>query len=111
MALISVSSFRMHATISLEIDGNLLANNARGLVLFKESGTNRNTIGKNALVGNKTATEGFDPAPELEKVEGELAEGEFTIKGAKGFGLSDAGWVKPLWERWNELRKGAGGAK
>ena len=91
----------------LKVERNLLANNARGMVLFKESGTNRNSIGTNASAANKLETEGFEPPPELEKVEGELAEGELAMEKAKGFGLSDTAPIEALWKRWTELRKGA----
>lgn len=91
----------------LDVERNLLANNSRGIVLFKEAGRNRNSIGENASVGNKTETEGFEQQPKMRKVEGEVAEGEFAMEGAKGFGLSDPERIKPLWKRWTSLREGA----
>jgi parallel beta-helix repeat protein len=91
----------------LRVERNLLVNNGRGMVLFKELGTNRNAIGRNASAGNKTETEGFEPPPALEKVEGEVAEGEFAMEKAHGFGLTDPAKFRPLWERWTALRKRA----
>jgi parallel beta-helix repeat protein len=88
----------------LAIERNLLVSNGRGMVLFPESGTNRNTIGRNASASNKTETEGFRPPPELVKVQGKIAEGTFAMETARDFGLSDDAAIKPLWKRWTELR-------
>jgi parallel beta-helix repeat protein len=88
----------------LAVERNLLVSNGRGMVLFPESGTNRNTIGRNASAANKTETEGFKPPPELVKVEGKLEAGAFAMETAREFGLSDAEQIKPLWKRWTELR-------
>lgn len=88
----------------LDIKQNLLANNGRGVVLFKESGRNRNTVGKNASAGNNVETEGFETAPEFQKVEGEIPEGEFSSEKASGFGLTDPAKIKPVWERWTAMR-------
>jgi parallel beta-helix repeat protein len=88
----------------LAVERNLLVSNGRGMVLFPESGTNRNTIGRNASAANKTETEGFKPPPELVKVEGKVAEGTFAMETARDFGLKDAEPIKPLWKRWTELR-------
>jgi hypothetical protein len=99
----------MRNTCRLDVDKNLLANNGRALALFKESDTNHNAVGSNASASNKTEAEGFQPPPEsLKKVDGKLAEGQFAIDSAKGFGLSDAAAIKPVWQRWTELRDTAG---
>jgi hypothetical protein len=97
----------MRDTCRLAVERNLLVSNARAMVLFPESGKNRNSIGNNASAANKTETEGFDAPPELAKVEGQLAEGEFTLEKAGGFGLSDPAPIKPLWQRWTALRDSA----
>jgi hypothetical protein len=77
-------------------------------VLFKESGKNRNTIGRNASVGNQTESENFDPAPKFVAVEGEIADGEFApAKPITGIGLKDPAAMKALWERYTQMKKPA----
>jgi hypothetical protein len=98
----------MRDSCRLDVDRNLLANNTRGIVLFRESGNDRNTVGRNASAGNKAETEGFETAPELQDVEGGIAPGEFATDKASGFGVSDPAVLKPLWERWTELQKTTG---
>ena len=100
----------MRDTCRLDVARNLLAGNGRAVVLFPESGTNRNTIGPNASAANQTEAEGFKAPPAtLKKVEGELAAEALAIEQAKGFGLSDAAKIKPVWERWTKLRGEGGG--
>lgn len=91
----------------LDVKQNLLAKNGRGVVLFKESGRNRNTVGKNASAGNTVEAEGFETAPDFHKVEGDIPEGEFASEKASGFGLTDPAKIKPVWERWTAMRERA----
>jgi hypothetical protein len=95
----------MRDSCRLTVERNLLVKNARGLVLFPETGKDRNTIGRNASAANPIETEKFPKPPELVKVEGEVAEGEFAMEKAKGFGLTDPAKIKPVWERWTALQK------
>lgn len=98
----------MRDTCRLDVARNLLVDNSRGIVLFPESGKNRNVIGKNASAGNTTETEGFpQPPPELQQVEGELASGKFEMADAKGFGLTDPTTITPVWQRWIAWRENA----
>ncbi|MEA2709449.1 MAG: hypothetical protein QOF78_2050 [Phycisphaerales bacterium] len=99
----------MRDSCRLNVAQNLLANNGRAMVLFPESGKNRNTVARNASAGNKTETEGFQSSPpDLQKVEGQVAEGEFAIAKARGFGLTDPAAIKPVWQRWTARRASAG---
>jgi nitrous oxidase accessory protein NosD len=95
----------MRDSCRLNVKKNLLANNARAMVLFPETGKNRNSIGDNASADNKTDSEGFTPPPQLVKLEAKIPPGEFASE--KGFGLADAAKIKPVWERWLALRKTA----
>lgn len=103
----------MRDSCRLRVEQNLLANNTRGVVLVKEAGggKNGNTVGKNASASNKTESEGFpaDAAPEMQKVDGPVADGDFTTDKAKGFGPTDPAKLKPVWERWTKMKDG--GAK
>ena len=101
------SGVDMRDTCRLDIEKNLLVNNGRAVALFKEAGTNSNSIGANASAGNKTEAQGFDAPPaELRKVQGQVPTGgEFAMTEAKGFGLSDPNVIKPVWERWTQRRE------
>jgi hypothetical protein len=88
----------------LHVDRNLLVSNGRAIVLFPESGNNRNVIGRNASSANRTESEGFPRPPELVKAEGALVEGEFVLASAKDYGPTDPERIKPVWQRWTALQ-------
>lgn len=98
----------MRDTCRLKVENNLLANNSKGLVMFRESGKNRNTIGRNGSLDNKTESENVEPAPQFVKIDGPIGEGEFTAaKAPAGIGLKDGAPMTALWQRWTELQKSA----
>jgi hypothetical protein len=83
-------------------------NNARGMVIFKESGQNKNAVLINALGGNKIETEGFEKAPDIERVsanESGYGDGRFVVENARGFGLTDPERIQSLWRRYQAMEK------
>jgi hypothetical protein len=96
----------MRDSCRLDVAKNLLVNNGKAMVLFKEAGKDSNTIGPNASAGNKAEAEGFEKSPELKKVEAEASQDAIaSAKTADGFGLSNPKAIEPVWQRWTELRK------
>ena len=91
----------------LKIDRNVIVNNARGIVLFKEAGENKNTILINALGGNKTETEGFEKAFDIERVDASKSpsDGRFVLENARGFGLSEPEPIEELWQKYRAAAK------
>jgi hypothetical protein len=108
---ISDSSFAaidMRDNCLLKIERNAIVNNARGLVIFKESGENKNTVLVNALAGNKIEMEGFESAPNIERVAAKTqgdANGRFVLEDARGFGLNDPSAIQSLWPRYLKLKE------
>lgn len=100
----------MRDNCRLKIDRNTIVNNARGLVIFKEAGENKNSVLINALGGNKIETEGFEKAPDIERVSAGgdgYGDGRFMVENARGFGLSEPERIQTLWRRFQafETRK------
>jgi hypothetical protein len=91
----------------LNIDRNTVVNNARGIVLFKEAGQNKNTVLINALGGNKIETEGFEKAPDLQRVDAtqQPREGNFVLENARGFGLTEPERIQQLWTKYRAGEK------
>ena len=96
----------MRDQCELKIDRNAIVNNARGIVLFKEAGQNKNTILINALGGNKTETEGFEKAPDIERVDAakKPGDGKFVLENARGFGLTDPERIQALWQKYRAAK-------
>jgi hypothetical protein len=91
----------------LKIDRNVIVNNARGIVLFKEAGQNKNSVLINALGGNKTETEGFEKAPDIERVDASKrpSDGKFVLENVRGFGLSEPERIQELWQKYRSAAK------
>ena len=96
----------MRDQCELKIDRNAIVNNARGIVLFKEAGQNKNTILINALGGNKTETEGFEKAPDIQRVDAgkKPGDGKFVLENARGFGLTDPERIQALWQKYRAAK-------
>ena len=97
----------MRDQCKLKIDRNVIVNNARGIVLFKEAGQNKNTVLINALGGNRIETEGFQKAPDIERVQADkqLSAGKFVLENARGFGLTEPERVRGLWQKYRAAEK------
>jgi hypothetical protein len=96
-------------TCRLHVHRNLFLENTRALVLFKESGKNRNSVQENLHWDNKTDAENFEPMPSLVRDDPQLkdaANGDFAPTDPnllKGYGLQDASVMKGLWAKWTAL--------
>jgi hypothetical protein len=96
-------------TCRLQVHNNVFLNNTRALVLFKESGNNKNTIQTNLCWGNKTDAENFEPTPALVHDDPrfmDAANGDFAPtepNRLKGHGLLDASVLRALWAKWTAL--------
>ena len=96
-------------TCRLRVHRNVFLDNTRALVLFKESGKNRNVVQENLHWGNKTDAENFEPTPAFVRSDPQLkdiANGDFAPADAnlhKGHGLQDATVMKALWVKWTAL--------
>lgn len=96
----------------IRIHGNLLLDNTRGFVVFKESGRNQFTLGRNSFWANDVDAENIDlPSnsfltdPLLEsKKEGDFSPRSELIKANKQ-GLSDPNVFRPLWKKWLSVKK------
>ena len=98
----------MRDNCRLKIDRNAIVNNARGMVIFKETGENKNTVLSNALGGNKIETEGFEKAPNIERVSANAksyGDGRFAVENASGFGLTEMERMEPLWRRYQAIQQ------
>lgn len=96
----------MRDSCRLKVEQNAMVNNTRGLVLFKESGKNGNSVSTNALAGNKMDMEGFQDAPEMRRVEsGHPPDGSFVLEGAAGYGLTKPDEMRALWSRYLEFKQ------
>jgi hypothetical protein len=97
-------------TCRLRVYNNALLDNARGLVLFKEAGANKNQVLTNLSWGNKVELENFDPSPPLIRVNPawkDAANGDFSPTNPEaltGHGLQEPARFKPLWAKWTSLR-------
>ena len=114
--LISKSDFAgldARDTCRLQVRNNLFVDNTRGLVLFKESGKNVNSVATNLFWGNQKDTEGFERMPEVVRADPQLtnlAGGEFIPRDPallKRHGLRDPTPMKALWVKWTALRENA----
>ena len=100
-------------TCRLRVHRNLFLDNTRALVLFKETGNNRNSVGENLHWGNKTDAENFEPTPAFVQGDPQLkdiANGDFAPIDPnllKGHGLEDASVMKALWLKWAALLRGS----
>ncbi len=96
----------MRDQCQLKIKRNAIVNNARGMVLFKEAGQNKNTVLINALGGNKTETEGFEKAPDVQRLDAgkQPGDGKFVLEDARGFGLSEPERIQALWQKYRAAR-------
>lgn len=97
-------------TCRLRVTGNVIAANARGIAVFKQSGTNRNQLDGNLLWDNWTETEGVEPAPVATRAEPKFRDrpaGDFTLVTAPdakpGPGLTDGKRIAALWARWPSI--------
>ena len=92
---------------AIQIHGNLFLDNTKGIVVFKESGRNQFTLGRNSFWKNGMDAENIDlPSnsfltdPLLESTE----QGDFSpsseLISANKQGLSDPNVFGPLWKKW-----------
>ena len=98
----------MRDSCRLKIDRNAIVNNARGMVIFKETGDNKNSVLLNALGGNKIETEGFQKAPDIERVSASIrgyGDGRFVVENAPGFGLTETEKMQVLWRRYQAKQR------
>lgn len=107
----SFAAVDFRGTCRLQVEGNVLAGNAKGLVLFSEDGSMQTKIGENTFWKNKTDTESFN-RPKKSFAHNPLfkapEQGDFTlgqpvlIKEKQG--LTDAAAIRPLWSAWKQAR-------
>jgi len=96
-------------TCRLHVHKNVFLDNTRALVLFKESGNNRNSVQENLHWGNKTDAENFEPMPAFLRSNPQLkdvANGDFAPTDPnllKGHGLQDTSVMRALWAKWTAL--------
>ena len=98
----------MRDNCKLKVSRNAIVNNARGLVLFKESGQNHNVVAINALGGNKTETEGFEKTPDVQRVNASVpgnATGRFVLGDVEAFGLTAPEKIQALWPRYLKINQ------
>jgi hypothetical protein len=95
-------------TCQLLVRSNIFLNNTRGLVLFKESGQNKNVIGMNVFWENRAEAENFEPAPEILRVDPRAKNGSGDLamvdpKSLSGAGPLDAETLAQLWKKWAQF--------
>jgi Right handed beta helix region len=97
-------------TCELTIRKNILQGNARGFVLFAESGRNRVLLGANTFWKNRTDTENAQRPADSLLVDPQFADvesGRLTVTAEKvrsaGHGLGDGAAIAKLWSRWKKM--------
>ena len=96
-------------TCRLHVHKNLFLDNTRALVLFKESGKDRNSVQENLHWGNKSDAENFELMPAFLHSDPQLkdvANGDFAPTDPnllKGHGLQDASVMWALGVEWTAL--------
>ena len=101
-------------TCGLEVEGNVLAGNDRGMVLFSEDASMNTVIGRNTFWKNKMDTEHFElpeKALALDPMFKASERGDFGLGqpmlNKEKQGLSEAAVLRSLWTAWQQaIREG-----
>lgn len=98
-------------TCLLTIDGNILQENERGVVLYSDSGEHHLALGTNTLYNNRIDAEGIDLPEETHRRDPLLEDrehGRFVASAEAAApakqGLADADPLARLWSRWESIR-------
>jgi nitrous oxidase accessory protein NosD len=99
-------------TCPITVRNNLFQGNARGIVLFQQSGTSSVTIGRNAFWNNQTNTENLEQPADAIVADPQLAapeKGDFAIQADPlkdhEQGLSDTESLADVWKIWEQVRE------
>ena len=94
------------------LDGNVFADNTRGIVVFESVKEDRITPGNNTLWNNATDTENWSPPDGWSRDDPTFVapdQGRFgSASDAATHGLTDPDVIERLWKRWQAIRRPGG---